>query len=102
MPDIEKNQFIESMITGGISMISKGYAEAYNKFLKSCDPNKRTLFIICLDANNLYDQPLMQLISNEILKWVNLEKFNPVNYSHDSSIGCFLQVDLDYYNEVYD
>ena len=102
MSDIEKNQFSESMITGGISMISKGYADTNNKFLKSYDPNKRTLFIIYLDANNLYGQPMIQLIPNEILNWVNLEKFNPANYSHDGSVGCFLQVDLDHPNEVYD
>ena len=28
------------MIRGDISMISKDYAEAYNKFLKSYDPKK--------------------------------------------------------------
>ena len=83
-------------------MISKGYADTNNKFLKSYDPNKRTSFIIYLDANNLYGQPMIQLIPNEILNWVNLEKFNPANYSHDGSVGCFLQVDLDHPNEVYD
>ena len=36
--DIEKYQFIESMIMGGISMILMGYAEDKNKFLKSYDP----------------------------------------------------------------
>ena len=33
--DIEKYQFIESMIRGSASMIYKGHAEANNKFLKS-------------------------------------------------------------------
>ena len=32
--DIEKCQFIESTIRGGIPMNYKGYAEAKNKFLK--------------------------------------------------------------------
>ena len=36
--DIEKYQFIESIIVGGISMILMGYAEDKNKFLKSYDP----------------------------------------------------------------
>ena len=47
---------------GGISMISKGHAEANNKFLKSCNPNKLTSFIIYLDANNQYGQSMMQLL----------------------------------------
>ena len=32
IPDNEKNQFIQSMIKGGISMISRSYGEAENKF----------------------------------------------------------------------
>ena len=40
--DVEKYQFIESTIRGGISMIYKGYAKAYNKLLKSYDANKPT------------------------------------------------------------
>ena len=60
--DTDKNQFIETMIMGGISMISKGHAEANNKFLKSYNPNKLTSFIIYLDANNQYGQSMMQLL----------------------------------------
>ena len=50
------------MITGGISVISKGHAEANNKFLKSYNPNKLTSFIIYLDANNQYGQSMTQLL----------------------------------------
>ena len=35
--DTEKNQFIESTIRGGISIICKGHTEAKNKFLKPYD-----------------------------------------------------------------
>ena len=44
--DIEKYKFIESTIRGGISMIYKGYAQAYNKLLKSYDANKPTSYRI--------------------------------------------------------
>ena len=36
------------------------------------------------------------------MNWVHPEKFNLANYSHDGSIGCFLQVDPGYPEEVYD
>ena len=36
------------------------------------------------------------------MNWVHPEKFNLANYSHDGSIECFLQVDPDYPEEVYD
>ena len=52
--DIEKYQFTESAIMGGIAMISKAYAEVNDKFLKSYDANKPTLlYIIELGSNNL-------------------------------------------------
>lgn len=51
--DTEKYQFSESTIRGDISMISGRYKQANNKSLKSCDANKPTLYIICLDTNNL-------------------------------------------------
>ena len=44
--DIEKYQFVESAIMGGISMICKGFAEANNIFLKSYDANKPTSYHI--------------------------------------------------------
>ena len=78
--DIEKYHFIQSMIRGGIFMISKGYTEANNKFLKLYDPNKSTSYITYLDANNLYGNSMMQLLSFEVLDWVNSEKLNLGNF----------------------
>ena len=52
--DIEKYQFIESTIRGGMSMIYNGYAEANKKFLKSYDANKPTSYILYLAANKIY------------------------------------------------
>ena len=66
--DIEKYQFSDSMIRGGISVISKDYSESNNKFLKSYDP---TSYIIYLDVNNSYCHSMMELLPNEILDCVN-------------------------------
>ena len=51
---IEKYQFIEIMIRGDNSMISKGYSEANNKLLKLYNPNKSASYIVYLDVSNLY------------------------------------------------
>ena len=56
---------------GGILMISKGYTEANNKFLESHDDNKPTSNFIYLDANNLYEHSMMQLLPTEILDRIN-------------------------------
>ena len=100
--DIGKHQFIESMIKGGISIIPKRYAKANNKFLKSYDPDKPISYIIYLDVYHLYGHSAMQLLTFEILDWVDPEKFNLDNYSDDGSIGCFLEIDLDYLDELND
>ena len=97
--DIEKYQFFESTIRGGISMICKGYAEANNKFLKSY---KSTLYITYLYADDLYGHLMMQLLAIEILDQVNSKSFSLHYYSNDNPIGCFLEVDLDYSDELHD
>ena len=81
---------------------SKGYSEANNKFLKSYDANKPTSYFIYLCTNNLYEHSMMQLLPTEILDWVNPKDFNLDNYSNSSPIGCFLENDLDYPDELHD
>ena len=100
--NIKKYQFFESPIRGSISMIFKGYAKANNKFLKSYDANKPTSYIIYLDANNLYGHSIMHILPTEILDWVNPKDFNLDSYSNNSPISCFLEVDLNYLNELHD
>ena len=45
---------------------------------------------------------MVQLLPIEILDWVNPKDFNLNNYSKDSPIGCFLEVHLDYPDELHD
>ena len=54
------------MIMGGISMIFKVYMAVKNKFVKSYDPKNLTSYIIYLDANNLNEHSLMQILPFEI------------------------------------
>ena len=90
------------MIRGGISVISKGYAKANNRFSVSYNPNKLTSYIICSDSNNLYEHSMIKLFTFKLLDWVNPEKINFENYCDDSPIGCFLEVDFDYLDELHD
>ena len=54
-----------------------------------------------MGANNLYGQSMMQLLSIEILDCVNPKSFHLDSYPDDSSIGCFLEVDLDYSDKLH-
>ena len=44
---------------------------------------------------------MMQLLTTEIIDWINPKDLNIDNYSKDSPIGCFLEVDLDYPHELH-
>ena len=99
--DIEKYQSAESTISDGISMICKGYAEANKKFLKLYDANRPYSYIIYLDANDLYEHPVKQLLPTEILEWVTPKGFDLDNYCNNSPIGFSLEVDLDYRDELH-
>lgn len=46
--------FVEKGLRGGIAMISKKYANAYNPYLSDYDPCQPSNYLMFLDANNLY------------------------------------------------
>ena len=52
--DIDMYLFMERGMRGGISMVSKRYAEANNPLVPGYDPSKPNKYITYLDANNLY------------------------------------------------
>ena len=45
----------------------KGHAEFNNKLLKLSDANKPTIYIIYLDANNLYGHSMIEPFSTKII-----------------------------------
>ena len=55
-----------------------------------------------LKANNLYGPSVMQLLPTEIFDWVIAKYFNLDNFSHDDSIGFFLELHLVYLDEMHD
>ena len=67
----ESVNLLKTPLRGCISIICKGYAKAKNKFLKSYDVKKPTLFAIYLDTINLCGYSMMQIFRTEILDWHN-------------------------------
>ena len=57
-------------IRGGISHISKRYAEANNKYMDNYDPDKPSSFIQYLDANNVYGWAMSQPLPTNGFKWM--------------------------------
>ena len=58
-------------ISGGISRISKRYAEANNKYMKDYYSAKPSEFIQYLDANNLYGWAMSQKRPTHGFHWMS-------------------------------
>ena len=52
--DIDMYLFIEKGLRRGISYIAKRYRKGNNKYMKSYDPTRLSIYILYLDMNNLY------------------------------------------------
>ena len=106
--DIDMLQMIEKGTRGGVSMISNRFGKANNKYMgKDFDPEKPSTFIPYLDANNLYGWAMCEPLPVGGFEWVDEKEFeNWRNFPCDSvtahSVGCILEVDVDYPKELHD
>ena len=101
--DIHKYLFIQKGLRGGISYIGKRYAKANNKYLNHYDPKKPSTFISYLDMNNLYGWAMREYLPSGRFKWLkNIDKFDIMSINDKSPIGYFLEVDLEYPDELHE
>ena len=101
--DIGKYLFIEKELTGGISYIAKRYAKANNKYMNDYDSKKPSKFKTYLDMNNLYGWGLREYLPYGGFNWLkNIDGFDMISISENSSIGNFLKVDLEYPDELHE
>ena len=99
----DKYLFIEKGLRGGISYIAKRYAKANNKYMNNYDPKKQSTFISYLDMNNLYGWAMSEYLPYEGFKWLkNVDEFDVMSISEKSPIGYFLEVDLEYSDELHE
>ena len=102
-PDI--HLFIEKGMRGGISYASKRYSKANNKYYPNYDKEKPMKNIIYLDMNNLYGGAMSEHLPYGGFKWVKTtnETVTRILNKNDNSLhGYFLEVDLDYPENLHD
>ena len=99
----DKYLFIEKGLRGGISYIAKRYTKANNKYMNDYDPKKLSKFISYLDMNNLYGWAMSEYLPYEGFKWLkNVDGFDVMLISEKSPLGYFLEVDLQYPDELHE
>ena len=111
LSDYDMLMMIERGIRGGITHISKRYAEANNKYMKNYNPEKKSSFIQYLDANNLYGWAMSQNLPTHGFKQITnitvekvmeiLEKTNN-SMANTGKKGYIFEVDLEYPPKLWD
>ena len=111
LSDYDMLMMFERGIRGGITHISKRYAEANNKYMKNYNPEKKSRFIQYLDANNLYGWAMSQNLPTHGFKWmkdITLENVNEIldktnhSMSNTGKKGYIFEVDLEYPQHLWD
>ena len=91
--------FIEGSIRGGISQISKRFAEANHKNCEHYDPMNHLRHLIYLDANNLYGWVMSQHLPTNDFRWLTREEIAQIDINSlddETNIGYILEVDMNY------
>ncbi|CAH3173562.1 unnamed protein product [Porites lobata] len=109
--DYDMLMMFEQGIRGGITHISKRYAEANNKYMKDFNLDNESTFIQYLDANNLYGWAMTQQLPTHGFKWMKditeekvmeiLEKANH-SMSNLGRKGYIFEVDLEYPSKLWE
>ena len=74
-----------------------------NKYMNDFDTKKPSTFITYLDMNNLYGWAMSEHLPYGGFKWLkNIDGFNMMSISKKSSTGYFLEVDLEYPDELHE
>ncbi|CAH3173118.1 unnamed protein product, partial [Porites lobata] len=109
--DYDMLMMFERGIRGGITHISKRYAEANNKYMKDYNPDEESSYIQYLDANNLYGWAMSRQLPTHGFKWMKditkekvmeiLEKANHSMFNRGRK-GYIFEVDLEYPSSLWE
>ena len=89
--DPDMHLFTEKRFRGGISVISNRYSKANNIYMgKKCNKNKKSKYIMYLDANNLYEHAVSQPLPVRNFKFIDPTNFNITKIKENDKYGYIL------------
>ena len=107
--------FLEDGSRGGVSQISRRHARANNKYLEDYNPDEPTVYLIYLDAVNLYGKVMADNLPTHGFRWLPkndwlllIEKKKMGNWQIkteldlDGNDGFILEVDMKIPEELHD
>ena len=92
MTDIDKCQFIEKDMRGGISYIANRYGKANKKYMNNYDKTKPSKYITYRDANSLYGWAISQYLPTGNFRRMPEKEINKTDlakYKDDSKKDLF-------------
>ena len=105
LTDYDMLMMFEKGIRGGMTHISKRYAEANNKYMSHFDKTKPSTYIQYLDANNLYGWAMSQKLPTHGFKWmkdIDMPSTIKLLEKKDTKKGYIFEVDLEYPNSLWE
>ena len=106
LSDVDMLLMIEKGIRGGISIISNRYGKANNKYMKDFNKKELSIFLMYVDANNLYGVGMSEKLPIHSFKWMTNQEienlFNNQIVQVWEKTPCILEVDLEYPEELHD
>ena len=100
LTDVDVLLMIEEGIRGAICHSIHRHAKPNNKYMKDYDKNKKSSYIIYMDANNLYGYAMSQKLSVDGLEWIEnlsvIDEYFIKNYDEDRDVRYIIKADIQY------
>ena len=105
LTDIDMLLMIEGGIRGAMCQSVHRYAKANNKYMKNCNKNIESSYLMYLDVKYLYGWAMSQKLPVNGFKWENdLSRFNEdfiKKCNENSDIGYFFEVYVEYPKKLF-